>query len=106
LEIQQNLIYFYLNLKNKSFKFLIFQASGAYIFRPNGSEPKSFERPIQNIQVVKNLLVQEVRQTINPWISQIIRLFPNKPFIEFQWKIGPLPKNKTFENYFYLNFWI
>nr|CAD2164236.1 unnamed protein product [Meloidogyne enterolobii] len=87
--------FYYKGMGNKDLDGHYQQASGAYIFRPNGSEPQPFEGPIQNIQVIKNLLVQEVRQTINPWISQIIRLFPNKPFIEFQWKIGPLPKNKT-----------
>ncbi|KAF7634626.1 Alpha-mannosidase [Meloidogyne graminicola] len=86
--------FYYRGMKNITEDGHYQQSSGAYIFRPNGSIPQPFKEPIQNIQLIKNSLVQEVRQIINPWISQIIRLFPNKPFIEFQWIIGPLPKNK------------
>ena len=70
------------------------QPSGAYIFRPNGSHPLDFPGPVQ-LQVLNTTVAQEVRQVVSPWLSQTIRLVPGRPLIEFEWLIGPLPKNKS-----------
>lgn len=37
-------------------------------------------------------LFQEVRQTIAPWVTQTIRLENDKDVVEFQFVIGPIPK--------------
>ncbi|KAH7727968.1 AMAN-1 protein [Aphelenchoides avenae] len=67
------------------------EATGAYIFRPNGTQPLPTSSKIQ-LEVISNGIVQEVRQRINPWISQVIRLVPNKSYVEFDYIVGPLPK--------------
>ncbi|VDM24376.1 unnamed protein product [Toxocara canis] len=67
------------------------QSSGAYIFRPNGTDPKRLSSNI-TLQVVQGPLISEVRQTVNKWITQIIRLIKGKNYIEFEWTIGPIPK--------------
>lgn len=67
------------------------QASGAYVFRPDGN---AYEVEKPRLEVVKGPLVEEVRQTFNPWISQTIRLKKNAKHIEFDWTIGPIPKEQ------------
>ena len=68
------------------------QTSGAYIFRPNRSEPY----PMTNgnkatIEIVKGALVQEVRQSFGPIVSQVIRLYKGEPYAEFEYTVGPIP---------------
>ncbi|KAK0403102.1 hypothetical protein QR680_016716 [Steinernema hermaphroditum] len=70
------------------------QPTGAYIFRPNGSE--SFPvAPSASLKIVKTNLLVEVRQVFSPWVSQVIRLVANKKVVEFQWTVGPIPKEKV-----------
>ena len=68
------------------------QTSGAYIFRPNRSEPY----PLTNgnkatIEIVKGALVQEVRQSFGPIVSQVIRLYKGQLYAEFEYTVGPIP---------------
>ncbi|CAI4224969.1 unnamed protein product [Auanema sp. JU1783] len=67
------------------------QPSGAYIFRPKTEEPKLLSTSCK-LEVVKGELLEEIRQVINPWATQMIRLHRNKPEIEFDWVVGPIPK--------------
>ena len=68
------------------------QASGAYIFRPNGTNPFMVNNGnTATISVVKGPLIQEVRQEFTPWLSQIIRLYSGRPVAEFSWMVGPTP---------------
>lgn len=36
-------------------------------------------------------LVQEIHQTFNEFIGQIIRLYKGQGHVEFDWVIGPIP---------------
>ncbi|KAM6229533.1 LOW QUALITY PROTEIN: lysosomal alpha-mannosidase [Spheniscus humboldti] len=54
------------------------QASGAYIFRPNSSEP------------IPNALVQG-HQNFSSWCSQVVRLHAGQPYVELEWTVGPIP---------------
>ncbi|OQV16531.1 Lysosomal alpha-mannosidase [Hypsibius exemplaris] len=76
------------------------RASGAYIFRPNCTDMTVRGKTIciapfsnSSYQVVQGTLVQELRQTVSPWVSQIVRLYANSPVLEFEWQIGPIPVN-------------
>ncbi|CAM4610488.1 unnamed protein product [Lepidochelys kempii] len=66
------------------------QASGAYIFRPNHSEPLPVARRARTY-LVKNKLVQEVYQNFSSWCSQVVRLYAGQAYVELEWTVGPIP---------------
>ncbi|XP_076174533.1 lysosomal alpha-mannosidase II isoform X1 [Ptiloglossa arizonensis] len=65
------------------------RSSGAYIFRP--------KNVIHNLEstgsykMYKGSVVQEIHQKVNNWVSQVIRLYNTKEYIEFEWLVGPIP---------------
>ncbi|XP_030485943.2 alpha-mannosidase [Cannabis sativa] len=66
------------------------QASGAYIFRPNGAPPTIVSRSVQ-LKVIRGALVDEIHQEFNPWIYQVTRLYKDKEHAEVEFTIGPIP---------------
>ena len=70
------------------------QTSGAYIFRPNKTDPyKICPDNIAKLEFIKGKLVQEARQNFGPIVSQVIRLRAGEPFAEFEYTVGPIPVN-------------
>ncbi|OWF45655.1 lysosomal alpha-mannosidase-like [Mizuhopecten yessoensis] len=68
----------------------IFQASGAYVFRPNST--KAFKsKQFEKSYVREGRVVQEVHQTFSPWVTQVIRLYEGEMHAEFEWTVGPIP---------------
>ncbi|XP_048256757.1 lysosomal alpha-mannosidase-like isoform X2 [Haliotis rufescens] len=70
------------------------QASGAYIFRPNATSPTNIGSSAQlsrNSYIREGKLVEEVYQQFSPWATQMIRVYENEQYAEFQWTIGPIP---------------
>lgn len=65
------------------------RSSGAYIFRPNGTEFIISEKA--DIKVIKGDLVDEVHQVFNEWISQVVRVYKVLNYVEFEWLVGPIP---------------
>lgn len=70
------------------------QASGAYIFRPDGSPPVIVSRSVP-LKVTRGPLVDEVYQQFNSWISQVIRIFKDEEHAEFEFTIGPIPTDDS-----------
>ncbi|KAF5279397.1 hypothetical protein FQA39_LY05507 [Lamprigera yunnana] len=70
------------------------RSSGAYIFRPNGTTAFTVTNKVTN-QIYKGKLVTEIHQKFNEWVSQIIRIYSTESFIEFDWLIGPIPRETT-----------
>uniref|UniRef100_A0A8C8VPZ2 Alpha-mannosidase n=1 Tax=Pelusios castaneus TaxID=367368 RepID=A0A8C8VPZ2_9SAUR len=66
------------------------QTSGAYIFRPNRSEPIRMAGGARTY-LVKNKLVQEVYQNFSSWCSQVVRLYAGQAYVELEWTVGPIP---------------
>ncbi|XP_042391119.1 alpha-mannosidase At3g26720-like [Zingiber officinale] len=66
------------------------QASGAYIFRPNGTFPiaPKEEAPVT---IVQGPILDEIHQQISPWIYQISRVYKGKEHIEVEFTVGPIP---------------
>ncbi|KAL4239725.1 Mannosidase alpha class 2B member 1 [Mactra antiquata] len=74
------------------------QASGAYIFRPTSNTPKRANLGASvSIISYKGGLVQEIRQIFCPWISQVIRLYKDKNYVELEWTVGPIPSGRGYE---------
>ncbi|XVF13832.1 hypothetical protein REPUB_Repub09cG0002300 [Reevesia pubescens] len=68
------------------------QASGAYVFRPNGTFSIKSESQMQ-LTVVRGPLLDEVHQQLNSWISQVTRVYKGKEHAEVEFNIGPIPVN-------------
>ncbi|CAM0955335.1 unnamed protein product [Alopecurus aequalis] len=68
------------------------QASGAYIFRPDGATPTAVSRSVP-LKIIRGPLVDEVHQQFSPWISQVTRLYKDKEHAEVEYTIGPIPVN-------------
>ncbi|RWR73136.1 alpha-mannosidase-like protein isoform X1 [Cinnamomum micranthum f. kanehirae] len=66
------------------------QASGAYIFRPNGTFPIKSDGQ-EPMTVLRGPVLDEVHQRINPWISQITRVYKAKEHVEIEFTVGPIP---------------
>ncbi|XP_075525954.1 lysosomal alpha-mannosidase-like isoform X2 [Dermacentor variabilis] len=65
-------------------------AGGAYSFDPDANRPADLGSKVA-YRVVQGPHVTEVHQIFDQWLSQVIRLYKNSQFIEFEWIIGPLP---------------
>eukprot|EP00667_Euglena_gracilis_P001573 EG_transcript_1573 len=67
------------------------QAAGAYIFRPAADDPIPIPAARPTVDVLRGPLVQEVRQTFAPWLSQRISLADDSQHIEMTYTVGPIP---------------
>ncbi|KAJ9683167.1 hypothetical protein PVL29_018952 [Vitis rotundifolia] len=66
------------------------QASGAYVFRPNGTFPIKSEGQVP-LTVMQGPILDEVHQELNPWIYQVMRIYKGKEHAEVEFTIGPIP---------------
>ncbi|KAI3670137.1 hypothetical protein L6452_41791 [Arctium lappa] len=66
------------------------QASGAYIFRPNGTFPIKSEGE-KAFTILRGPLMDEVHQQLNSWIYQVTRVYKEKEHAEVEFIIGPIP---------------
>lgn len=64
--------------------------SGAYAFNPSHHIPHQVSNTA-SYRIIRGNLVDEVHQTFKPWITQVIRLYKDYDYIEFDWIIGPIP---------------
>ncbi|XP_075758546.1 lysosomal alpha-mannosidase [Pelodiscus sinensis] len=88
LPVSQNFFWYKASIGNDDSA----QASGAYIFRPNRSEPFRVAT-VARTYLVKNKLVQEVYQNFSSWCSQVVRLYEGQAYVELEWTVGPIPIN-------------
>ncbi|KAJ6645895.1 Lysosomal alpha-mannosidase, partial [Pseudolycoriella hygida] len=65
------------------------RSSGAYIFRPNNTLQILSDKVMTT--VIKGPIVDEVHQTFNEWLSQVIRIHKDDNFAEFEWLVGDIP---------------
>ncbi|GFN78507.1 alpha-mannosidase [Plakobranchus ocellatus] len=66
------------------------QPSGAYIFRPADNSVRELKLTKWE-GVYKGSLVQEARQIFGDWTSQVIRVYYDRPYVEVEWTVGPIP---------------
>jgi len=73
------------------------QTSGAYIFRPNKTEPNEVcDQNKAKVKIIKGPIVEEVQQTFGNYVTQTIRLYKGSPYAEFEHTVGPIPINDNF----------
>ena len=65
-----------------------FQASGAYIFRPESSDCERLS--VTKYSATQGYIVNEIHQVFNEWISQTIRLYKERRHVEVEWMVGPI----------------
>lgn len=70
--------------------------SGAYAFNPLSSVARMVTTSPVSLKLVKGPLVEEVHQTFSPYVSQIVRIYANVDYVEFDWIIGPIPISDRF----------
>ncbi|XP_055877473.1 lysosomal alpha-mannosidase-like isoform X2 [Biomphalaria glabrata] len=70
---------------------------GAYSFTAASFKPVSFS-PSGPVLITKNKgsIVEEIHQTFNESVSQVVRLYRGEKFAEFQWIVGPM--NSSYEH--------
>lgn len=89
LNVQQNFYYYNASSVGDSQSG---QASGAYIFRPNSSNPFPITKSnVPTIQVVRGNYVTEIRQTWDSWVFQVSRVYADSTSIETEGTLGPIP---------------
>ncbi|XP_071440327.1 lysosomal alpha-mannosidase-like isoform X1 [Hetaerina americana] len=90
-EIKQEILYYESMAGDNS----IFakRASGAYIFRPNGTDAVPMKSKINRVtsKVYRGELVDEVHQQFSSWASQVVRVHKDKNYAELNWVVGPIP---------------
>ena len=90
IKLEQNFfIYRSMNGNNTAFPY---RASGAYIFRPNGTaQPIEESHGVQGgAKYTEGKFFTQVERQINPWISQTIRVNQDDDFIHFDYRVGPI----------------
>ncbi|KMT06844.1 hypothetical protein BVRB_6g151860 [Beta vulgaris subsp. vulgaris] len=65
------------------------QASGAYVFRPNGTFSIDGEGE-DSFTVTKGPLLDEAHQQLTSWIHQVTRVYKGKEHAEIEFTIGPI----------------
>lgn len=87
VDLEQQFYWYEGSIGNRDSK----QTSGAYIFRPNSKPKPVCEDNVAKIEVFKNGLVQEARQTFGSFVSQVVRLYKLADYAEFEYTVGPIP---------------
>nr|CAH0110923.1 unnamed protein product [Daphnia galeata] len=70
------------------------RSSGAYIFRPNGTDAFPMRKTMAAAiitAVYTGPLVQEIHQFYDTWVSQVIRIYRGQEHVELDWVVGPVP---------------
>ena len=66
------------------------QNSGAYIFRPNKTDPIPInEKP--TVSIIKGSTVEAAEVVWGSWASQVYRLWKGAKHVEVEWSVGPIP---------------
>lgn len=66
------------------------RSSGAYIFRPRSEDPMPVAKKPET-KIYKGPIVEEMHQWFNDWVSQVIKVYKNENYMEFEWLVGPIP---------------
>lgn len=82
IDVSQNMLYYESG-----------DGSQAWIFRPNPDQQNALpivDSPESTFHTSEGNLVREVKQDFGDWVTQIIRIYPDTDYIEFDYLIGPV----------------
>lgn len=65
--------------------------TGAYIFRPVDELTYRDSDEVKWRILNDGALVTEYEQIFSDWTSQIIRIYNDEEYVEFDWLVGPIP---------------
>lgn len=88
VQLEQSFLY-YIGMNGNNSKFEN-RASGAYIFRPNGTEAIPLTSGKISSTIVEGKVATEVHQEFSSYVSQVIRVDPSSKFIDFDYIVGPI----------------
>ena len=72
------------------------QNSGAYIFRPNKTDPVMInEKP--TVTIIKGTTVEAAEVVWGSWASQVYRLWKGDKYVDVEWSVGPIPVKEDCE---------
>jgi hypothetical protein len=66
------------------------QASGAYMLRPNKTDPYLVS-PTATTNIEISGIFQQASMIFTKWVRSVVRLYPGKKFIEVESTVGPIP---------------
>ncbi|KAL1517915.1 hypothetical protein ABEB36_001615 [Hypothenemus hampei] len=72
------------------------KASGAYIFRPSSEVPLEPISETASFEIYRGQIVTEIHQTFNDYLTQVVRIYENELYIEFDWVVGPINIDGSF----------
>ncbi|KAH8283704.1 hypothetical protein KR018_012607 [Drosophila ironensis] len=72
--------------------------SGAYLFRQYHQGDFVIQEDGVEFTVYEGKQVKEVHQKFSDYVSQVIRLYEGKNTVEFEWQVGPIPRETDFGN--------
>ena len=88
MDVEQQFFWYNASTGNKE----SIQTSGAYIFRPNKSQPLEVATLNKaDIYITKGPVYQEIKQVFGVYVSQVVRLYKNADYAEFEHTVGPIP---------------
>lgn len=88
--MSQNLMWYAAMNEGNSNSIFDDRPSGAYVFRPNGTDATPIAMQATLI-VQTGALVSEVHQKFSDWASQVVRVYKGQSDVEIEWTVGPIP---------------
>ncbi|XP_064486653.1 lysosomal alpha-mannosidase-like isoform X2 [Ornithodoros turicata] len=86
----------YKTLKEEQLRSTTGRNGGAYSINADHGPPLELGTHV-TYRIISGKLVEEIHQIFNHWATQVVRLYKDSRYIEFEWTVGPLPDSHCSE---------